>query len=359
MHLIKSVYEGSCVIELPNDEWKLFRGRENCIAFCMMQSYHEVDMNSTSENPTFLNAEFSKQVCLDLLVYFFINVFYFWPKSYLLQISLNVEKLEIKLRQKLVTQKNCNILPLKKPTNKEELEHFLRDVDSYRMCSGCPSVKYYRKTFIDCARKDQQSWRHVDCKLVVSNRGGICDKCLSLHARFSQTINYRLEKSLDNFLMTGQKKTQNINKHLAEKRRIKKDVTPQTKAYIDGLKIQRHVARQRLTRTAHRVAELRENLEELSNKINSLTDMQLEELIENIGLSKNEVITIQFKICWWFSPKFWLFSIKFLPPDVNISLIINNFYKLLVLQFRYINWPTRYLQYNISLSTDSSSILKF
>ena len=67
IHLIESLYQGSCVIELPSDEWKLIRGRENCINFCMIQWYHAVAKNSTSENSTtertFLNADLTKQVC--------------------------------------------------------------------------------------------------------------------------------------------------------------------------------------------------------------------------------------------------------------------------------------------------------
>ena len=206
-----------------------------------------------------------------------------------MQISLNVEKIELKLRHKVLPE-NSNLLPLKKPTNKEELELFLRNVDSYRICLGGPTLNYYRNTVLDCAIKDPPIYRHIDCTLVLSNNGKVCPKCLSLHARFGETIDKRFKKNLKNFMMTGQKRSQKIKKYQVENFKVKKDATPQTKKAIRGLKAKINLTQKKLTRREHIVSTLREDLEKLSNKMSNVTDNELQKLIEYQGLSKNEVI---------------------------------------------------------------------
>ena len=151
------------------------------------------------------------------------------------QLYLDEEKVKLILRHQIVPA-NSKLNPTNKPTDKGSLELMLRNIDSYSICIGGPSLKMYQRTSLNCARKDPPVWRHLNCNLVVSGGNVMCPKCFNLHALFGQKIDRSLKLNASKTLLTRKKNVAKFNTFNEVQFKISNNMTPQTRKKLQQLR---------------------------------------------------------------------------------------------------------------------------
>nr|XP_033331864.1 uncharacterized protein LOC117223601 [Megalopta genalis] len=104
---------------------------------------------------------------------------------YTKQVILNCQS-EIQLR---ILGKKIDMQFVKnKPKSIHELENLIMEVDTLKTCVGGPTIKYYRNVHPECAYKDQVTWRHNKCSIILQ-AGSVCKHCLLLHTILPRHVN--------------------------------------------------------------------------------------------------------------------------------------------------------------------------
>ncbi|XP_078044085.1 uncharacterized protein LOC144473768 isoform X2 [Augochlora pura] len=110
---------------------------------------------------------------------------------YTKQVVLNCQS-EIQLR---ILGKKIDMQFVKnKPKSIHELENLIMEVDTLKTCLGGPIIKYYRNVHPECAYKDQVTWRHNKCSIILQ-AGSVCRHCLLLHTILPRHVNKKRIKA--------------------------------------------------------------------------------------------------------------------------------------------------------------------
>ena len=165
------------------------------------------------------------------------------------------------------------------PTTAEEMEHILQKVDSYKICSGGPSIKYYKSVHSECAFKDESNWRHNKCPIILG-KGTICMHCVDLHRLLS--------RSLDNQKFT--------------KKRIRLPKSLRSVNLVMEIRRRGYICKRRLTRREKIIKKLKEDLNESAKQISNLKETTILDAIEKLNIPEEQVKSLNYRQkiikCW-------------------------------------------------------------
>ena len=153
------------------------------------------------------------------------------------------------------------------------MEYILQKVDSWKICCGGPSTKFYKSVESKCAFKDASCWRHNKCPIFL-NKGTIRIHCVDLHRLLSRRVD-------------NQKKT---------KKRMRLTSSLRSDSKVKTI-IKRGAAKsRRLHRTEKLLKHLREDLNESAKKISNLESSKVMNDIEKLSekIPDNQVKSVNF-----------------------------------------------------------------
>lgn len=150
-------------------------------------------------------------------------------------------------------QENVHLESISYTTCQEELEHIIKRVHNFQVCSGGPSTSLYKIAQPECAVKDGAIWRHNKCPKVL-DKGSVCQYCASLHQLLSRNVT---------------RKRKGITKRV---RVATATATPRSKKAILSLRRRVQVKAKRLFRRDQQILRMKNELEECSRKLSEVSD---------------------------------------------------------------------------------------
>ena len=141
-------------------------------------------------------------------------------------------------------------------------------VNAYKICSGGPTINYYKSVTSECAYRDGSNWRQKNCSIIL-DKGSICTKCVDLHRLLSRSV----------------------DKQKSVKQRIRLVMSPSSsdkKTKLQAIRRRGQGYQKRLHRTQKLLRKLKKELEHCAEKMKSLEKDKVLDAIDKLKLPEKQ-----------------------------------------------------------------------